>query len=166
MQKLYVDRIIDMDSDGGSFISEEDFPHKSNRLSFILKDGKLESVSILAGDCCLELRLTEEELLFIEEQLLIKKIEVDNNPLCIDRIVETDESYSPIIETVKFKIKSSEKGFLLTAHFKRGNLYCVTAPNYGTYHEESPIIELHLSEDKKKQIEKYIFSDKLNYSRI
>ncbi|WP_437828592.1 hypothetical protein ACQRXC_13350 [Niallia taxi] len=166
MKKLYVDRIIDMDSDGGSFISESEFSKENHRLSFILKNEKLESVSILASDCCLSLKLTKEELLFIEEQLFIKKIEVDDTPLSIDRIIEIDKLYSPIIETVTFKIRFNEQSFPLNVHFKRGDLYCVTTPNYGTFNDENPIIELHLKEDKKKQIEKYLLNDKIKHSKV
>lgn len=155
MIKLYVDQMLDKDGKWAR-ITVQDSDTKLD-CTFDNK-GNLVRIEQLLGDTPVKLELTEEELIFINEQLEVKEVECFNS-LSIEEMREKEKTiFAPAMFISRFRIK--EKALEVTAHYFNGELIGFTTPYYCSYDKELKHISLNL----RKEIEKKLMRDEMRLS--
>lgn len=152
MIKIYVDKVIDKDSEGARFTTLD-----SDIVLDCSFDGKgnLQNVVKLFGDIPVELKLSEEELTFINEQLEVKEVECYPSLSVEESLGKEETPYSPVSFIRRFRIK--EKALEVTAHYFNDELIGLTTPYYCSSEKELKHVSLNL----RKEIEKKLISEQM-----
>lgn len=102
-----------------------------------------------------ELKLSSDELLFIEEQLNAKTIESVLSALKVKEIVDHDKKYLPVQESVTFKCFENDSE--VTAHIYEGAKEAVfTVKYFSTYDSENRSLKLELDPKTKVRLKQEI----------
>lgn len=147
MIKIYVDRLFNKDNEGARFTVFE-----SDTLldcSFDSK-GNLQYVVKMFGDIPVELKLTEEELVFINEQLEVKELECLPLLSVEESLGKEETMFSPVTHVRRFRIK--EKALEVSAHYFNDELIGFTTPYYCSSEKELKHISLNLKKDIEKKL--------------
>jgi hypothetical protein len=155
-----VNKVIEYDADGGMFISNS--VSDNQEIFFTFDQGRLSEISILLTDTVYSLLISEEELLFIEEQLRVKRWEV--MPFSFKKIEKVVWDNYPIMKRVQFSIEDGEDIF--TAHYKDWKLHSVTVPFFNSYTQKKEHALLELPENIVVKTDERIKAEILNQESI
>jgi len=157
MRKIIVSTVDQSDEYSGVFCisdMEEHFHYERCK-----DDRKLTKVSRSIGidrdskeDIFVELSLSEEELIFIDEQLTVLEIGNILPHLKIENIIKQDKKHYPIYAAITFKCSGYDTE--ITSHsFTKTKENVFTVCYFSTIDNENRTLELEIEKETKKKLE-------------